>query len=171
MLPEGEPMRVALIVAALAAPTLGFAQTSSIPPLRLNGAITAVADAYVKATLSGNAAAIAALYDKDAVEMPPNQPLMRGTTQIEQYYKKLFSGTEKVTVFRLNHIEAVVSGDIAYDVGTYRQTVSVPSGKPVEDTGKFTVLLRRQGNGEWKVTYSIYNSDLAAPPAPAGTRP
>ena len=37
-------------------------------------AIKQVADAYVKATLAGDAIAIAALYTEDAVEMPPNVP-------------------------------------------------------------------------------------------------
>jgi hypothetical protein len=45
-------------------------------------AIKQVADAYVKATLAGDAKAIAALYTEDAVEMPPNVPSVKGRAAI-----------------------------------------------------------------------------------------
>jgi hypothetical protein len=67
-------------------------------------AIKQVADAYVKATLAGDAKAIAALYTEDAVEMPPNVPSVKGRAAIEQYYMKLFSGGTKVGQFALTHL-------------------------------------------------------------------
>ena len=51
-------------------------------------AIAGVADAYVKASLAGDVKAMVALYTDDAIEMPPNQPAVRGRAAIEQYYVK-----------------------------------------------------------------------------------
>jgi ketosteroid isomerase-like protein len=103
-----------------------------------------------------------ALYDTNAVEMPPDQPLLKGKAAIEQYYKKLFGDPNmKVTSFVLDHIESTVSGDVAYDVGTYKQTM-MASGKSMNETGKYVVLMRKVGT-DWKVTCAIYNSDMAMP--------
>jgi uncharacterized protein (TIGR02246 family) len=128
-----------------------------------NAAIHAVADAYVQASLKGDAKAIAALYTDDAVEMPPNAPMIKGRAAIEQYYQKQFGSGTKVATFSLTHLESQALGDNAYDVGTYSQNITPPGAKPGTDTGKYTVILKRSG-GAWKVAYAIYNSDL--PPQP-----
>jgi uncharacterized protein (TIGR02246 family) len=116
-----------------------------------------VSDAYVKASLAADAKAIAALYTEDAVEMPPNQPLLKGRAAIEQYYTKQFGGSAKLQSLALTKIESNASGDIGYEVGTYRQTIT-DGQHPINDAGKYTVVMKRVG-GVWKVAYAIYNSD------------
>jgi ketosteroid isomerase-like protein len=95
--------------------------------------IVRVANAYVKAMLTSDAAMVAALYQEDAVEMP------------------------KITTFVLTHTESTISGDTAYEVGTYTQRLSSRDGI-VDDTGKYIVMLKRTG-GDWKIAYAIHNSD------------
>ena len=126
-------------------------------------AIRQVTDAYVKATLAGDAKAIAALYTEDAVEMPPNEPPVKGRAAIEQYYTKSFSGDRKVGQLTITHLESRATGDAGYDVGTYQQSMN-PPGQTVatSDTGKYVAILRRS-QGAWKVAYAIYNSDQAPP--------
>ena len=126
-------------------------------------AIKAVADAYVKAALAGDAKAIAALYAEDAVEMPPNQPMIKGRAAIQQYYEKEMSSGMKMNSFTLTHLDTHAAGDRGYDVGTYRQSVT-PTGAtaPVSDSGKYTVIVKRSGSG-WHVAYAIYNSDQPPP--------
>ena len=127
-------------------------------------AIKAVADAYVKAALAGDAKAIAALYTEDAIEMPPNAPMVKGRAAILQYYQKELGGGTTMNSFTLVHLESQATGDRAYDVGTYQQSVT-PKGatSAVTDSGKYTVILKRVG-GDWQVAYAIYNSDQ--PPQP-----
>ena len=125
-------------------------------------AIAAVADRYVKATLAGDAKAIAALYTDDAVEMPPNTPAVKGRAAIQQLYEMNFKAA-KISDFSLTHVESRSSGDTGYDIGTFRQTVTPTGGTAMKDTGKYTVILKRTG-GSWKVAYAIYNSDLPPPP-------
>jgi uncharacterized protein (TIGR02246 family) len=128
-----------------------------------NAAIKQVADAYVKATLAGDAKAIAALYTEDAVEMPPNEPSVKGRAAIEQYYTKLFSGGMKIGQFTVTHLESRAIGDSGYDVGSYQQSMNPPGQTTATtDTGKYVVILRRS-QGAWKVAYAIYNSDQAPP--------
>ena len=129
--------------------------------------IAKVSDAYVKASQAADAKAIAALYTEDAVEMPPNQPMVKGRAAIEQYYTKQFGGTVKVQSFALTRIDSNAAGDIGYEVGTYRQTIT-DGQHPMNDTGKYMVVVKRIG-GAWKVAYAIYNSDTTptAMPTPA----
>ena len=125
-------------------------------------AIRAIADQYVKATLAGDAKAIAALYTDDAVEMPPNTPMVKGRAALEQYYQKQFAAG-KIAKFSLTHLETRSSGDSGYDVGTYTQTITAAKGAPMNDSGKYVVILKRVA-GAWKVAYAIYNSDNPPPP-------
>jgi uncharacterized protein (TIGR02246 family) len=124
-------------------------------------AIKQVADAYVKAVLAGDAKTVAALYTDDAVEMPPNEPSLKGRAAIEQYYTKLFSGPAKVGQLTLTHLEARAIGDAGYDVGTYQQSMNPPGQTTATtDTGRYVIILKRS-QGAWKVAYAIYNSDQA----------
>jgi uncharacterized protein (TIGR02246 family) len=129
--------------------------------------IKAVADAYVKAVLAQDAKAIMALYTEDPVEMPPDEPMVKGRAALEAMYKKEFTEMAakkmKIAKFALTHLETSAHGDMAHDVGTYSQTVTAEGGaKPMNETGKYVVLLKRQG-GAWKVAYAIYNRDAAPP--------
>lgn len=123
-------------------------------------AVTSVADRYAKAVLAADAKAVAALYTADAVEMPPNQPTVKGRSAIQQYYEKLF-GAGKTARFTLTHLETQAAGDTAYDVGTYQQSIMPAGAAGMDDTGKYVVILKRV-DGEWRVAYAIYNSDRPA---------
>ena len=63
----------------------------------------------------------------------------------------------------LSTLEAKATGDVAYDVGTYKTTLLVGPGKTVHDTGKHSVILKRR-DGEWKIAYLIFHSGFPQPP-------
>jgi uncharacterized protein (TIGR02246 family) len=159
--PHGPFVLVVLVCVALAY------QTPKAQSPTAGADIGKVSDAYVKASLAADAKAIAALYTEDAVEMPPNQPMVKGRAAIEQYYTKQFGGSAKLQSFALTKIESNASGDIGFEVGTYRQTIT-DGQHPMNDAGKYTVVMKRTG-GAWKVAYAIYNSDTppTAMPTPA----
>lgn len=129
---------------------------------RPDPAIEKTASAYLKAVLAGDAAAVGATYRDDAVEMPSCRPLLKGRAAIEQYYRELFEGPVKITEFTFSHLETAAAGDIGYTAGTYKQKFLPKSGEPIDDSGKFVVIVKRAG-GVWKAAYVIYNSDR--PPA------
>ena len=157
-------MKMLTLALTLCSVPLVAMQTGSQPARGASDpAIVAVADQYVKASLAGDAKAIAALYTDDAVEMPPNAPPVKGRAAIQQMYEGQFKGV-KIGTFTLTHIDSRSSGDAGYDVGTYRQSLTPAGGAEVKDTGKYVVVLKRV-SGSWKVAYAIYNSDL--PPAPS----
>lgn len=144
------------LLAALLVPMRGG--MVGMPAPAQDTAIRQVADAYRAAMLAGDAAAAAGLYRDDAVEMPPGVPPIQGRAAIEQYFREMF-GSCRFTAFTLSHSELRASGDVAFAAGTSRATVTPNGGPPVEDPGKYLVVLKRTG-GAWKVAYSIHNSDV-----------
>src|SRR5688500_10816180 len=149
--PQGPFVVVVLVCVALAY------QTPTAQSPAAGAEIAKVSDAYVKASLAADAKAIAALYTEDAVEMPPNQSMGKGRAAIEQYYTKQMGGSDKQQSFALTKIESNATGDIGYEVGTYRQTLT-DGQHPINDAGKYTIVLKRTA-GAWRVAYAIYNSD------------
>ncbi len=155
-------------------PALVCAQGSThfvVALTQIDPSVVEGADAYRKAVLAADAAAVAVMFRDDAVLMPSNRPLVRGRAVIEQFYSEWFKGPAKVSAFTFTHIESPVVGDIAYDVGTYQQTLSIGPDASVNDSGKYTVILKRSST-EWKIAYLIFNSDFPAkmPPAVSNNR-
>lgn len=129
-------------------------------------AITKVADAYVAAVLKGDSAAVARFYREDGVLMPDCAPRAAGRAAVEESYRHMFGGPGRLAGFTLDHAESRIEGDLAFDAGTSRQTISRgPNLPPLELAGKYLVVLKRTG-GEWKIAYLIYNGDQPMPGAP-----
>jgi len=127
----------------------------------INAEIVRTADAYRTAVLAGDAHAVAALYRDDAIELPPCRTPVKGRPAIEQRYRDLFDAPARITAFTFSHIASAIDGDLAYDVGTYRQRLALRSGEATTDEGKYLVLLRRT-EGAWKAAFAIYSSDAGS---------
>ena len=128
-------------------------------------AIGKMRSAYETAAGSQNAAAIAKLFAPDGVEMPPNAPAVTGRAAIEKFHQA-FARQWMIHGMTIASTSLKVSGDMAYDIGTYKQGLMPQSGGGmVDDKGKYVVLLRKDASGAWLITHAIYNSDNP-PPAP-----
>lgn len=122
--------------------------------------------AYNSAIQAQDAAGIAKLYAPDGTEMPPNAPAVKGRAAIEKYHRDL---AQQVMIHgsTITSTETRVSGNLAYDVGTYKQQVMPMSGGGItDDHGKYVVILRKDG-GNWLIADAIYNSDIPLPAPPA----
>jgi ketosteroid isomerase-like protein len=100
------------------------------------------------------------MYREDGVLMPPGHAPLQGRAAIESFYREMCLGPAKITAFKFEHLESTVAGETAYDVGTYRMTIAAGPGKSINDTGKYSVILKKTGD-DWKIAYLIFNSDLA----------
>src|SRR5262249_46292381 len=123
-------------------------------------AIAKARSAYQTAATTQDAAAIAKLYAPDGMEMPPNAPAAKGRAAIEAYHKS-FSQQFMVHGLTITPTETHVHGDVAMDIGTYKQQLMANKGGGIiDDTGKYVVLLRKDASGAWLLTHVIYNSDV-----------
>ena len=123
-------------------------------------AIKVATEEYIQAVNSDDSAATAALSTEDAVLMPPNQPMVQGRAAIQTWYEAFPTTTE----FNLTVEEIKGRGDLAFVRGTYSLTI-VPEGapEPIQDTGKYVEIRRKQPDGSWLIVVDIFNSDLPLP--------
>lgn len=105
-----------------------------------------------------------ALYEEDASELPPNQAAVQGKPAIQAWDQAFppFSN------FQEQSLEIEGRGDLAYDRGTYSLTVTPAGAAPIEDHGKYLTIWRKQAGGLWKISRTMFNSDL---PLPAPEKP
>jgi uncharacterized protein (TIGR02246 family) len=123
-------------------------------------AIRAQVDHWLQLVKAKDAAGIAALYAEDGAVMPPNAPIGKGRTAIQQTWASMMQTPGFDLTFVPDQIIVSSSGDMALDRGTYRLAVA-PNGTAQTDTGKYVVVWRKIG-GDWKAAADIFNSDLPA---------
>jgi ketosteroid isomerase-like protein len=99
------------------------------------------------------------LYESnDIFYLPPNEPFFSGKENLRKWflaYFNYFTPSERLELLKFE-----VFGDFAYLTGTY--TVSgkiIQSGEEFRDNGKFINFFKRQPNGNWICTQSMWNSD------------
>jgi len=118
----------------------------------------------VKLTNAQNWEGDLALYEEDAILMPPYVAAIQGKAPIQAWMK----ADPPISNLQEQSLEIEGQGNLAYDRGTYSMTVNHVSAPPIEDHGKYLTIWRKQAGGLWKISRAIYNSDL---PLPAPEKP
>jgi len=155
------PVWQAVIVGILVA-GCGPAPKSAEPetsPTQDRSAIDRTRSAYEAAWMAANVDEVADLYTDDAVVLYPNQPAISGKSEIVDYFRSFFREYVQDS-FTLTSAEIEIAGPWAFDRGTYRwKRIPRNGGNPIEDRGKYLIVLRRQADGSWKVARDMDNSD------------
>jgi uncharacterized protein (TIGR02246 family) len=123
-------------------------------------AIRAQVDHWLQLIKAKDAASIAGLYTEDGAVMPPNAPIGKGRTAIQQTWASMMQTPGFDLAIVPEQILVSSSGDMALDRGTYRLAFAA-NGTPQTDTGKYVVVWRKIGK-DWKAAADIFNSDLPA---------
>jgi ketosteroid isomerase-like protein len=142
-----------------------LAACTQSPPSTDPSVITDRGDEWEAALNAKDIDALVELYEVDARIMAPNRPTAVGRDAVAEEFGAMIDAGLSVD---LTSVEVVVSGDYAYNVGTYVLT----AGDTEIDTGKYMESWHRGDDGQWRYTNDIYNSDLpAAAPEPASDSP
>ena len=128
---------------------------------KAKAAVHAAHDEYVKAVGNHDAAAVAALYAKDARLMPPGEPMVTGRSNIEAWGKGMFDmGVRSLEMEELDLIEA---GDLTISAGQFRLVIEPPGADRMEDVGNYLEVYRSKPDGSVEIILDMFNSDLPAP--------
>jgi uncharacterized protein (TIGR02246 family) len=141
---------VGLVALALALPLPAFAQAGGAD---LRPAIEKVDRAWEKANNAGDAAALTALYTKDAVVMPPGADPVSGTKAIQAMFT---ADVAQGAQMALTQKEVTGFGDYALETGSFVATSK--DGKHL-DHGSFMTFLRKVDGG-WKIYRDTWNSSM-----------
>ena len=96
---------------------------------------------------TGNAAALANLFTEDGFVLTNGGVLVKGRAAIQKLY------TRNGSPLSLRAFAYATEGDVGYIIGGY----SGERGKP--DDGKFTLTLRKAGDGRWLIVSDMDNSN------------
>ncbi len=122
-----------------------------LPDAALPATLDRVLRDYEQAWRSGDAKALAALFAENGFVLQSNQLPVRGRSAIEAAY-----AGQGGSPLRLRALAYSVEGSTGYIIGAYRY------GNNVGDTGKFTLTLKRVGDGPWLIFSDMDNGN--APP-------
>lgn len=124
--------------------------------------IEAVSNARAEAFSNSDAETIARYFTEDCVLMAPEKPATKGREQVRAYYQSIFDAFSPK--LKSGYDEVSVSGDLAYGRGTATVTLTPKNGGPTTvSTAKYLNILRRQGDGSWRTTHDIWNSNDPSP--------
>ena len=152
-------MKVTLISAtAFTAALLSACGGSRQPPLDEDlAAITAFNKRYLGAINDEDIATLSSLTTEGHVMIAPNRAPIVGKKANDE----LNGGAFERFAFDENWtpIETVVSGDLAFQRGTYTTAVTPKDGGDKREiSGTFLRIYQRQSNGEWRMTRDTFNS-------------
>jgi ketosteroid isomerase-like protein len=102
---------------------------------------------YESAWKAGNAAALASLFAEDGFVLAEGRGPAKGRAAIQKLY------THAGSPLSLRAFAYAMHGDVGYIIGGY----SEEPGKP--DEGKFTLTLRKGGDGRWLIVSDMDNSN------------
>lgn len=122
-----------------------------LPDAALPATLDRVLRDYEQAWRTGDARALAALFAEDGFVLQSNQLPVRGRSAIEAAY-----AGQGGSPLRLRALAYAVEGNVGYIIGAYTY------GNNVGDTGKFTLTLKRVGDGPWLIFSDMDNTN--APP-------
>ena len=119
-------------------------------------AIQDVSDRFARHLVAREFDALSLLYTEDAVLMPPHHPAVESRAAIQAWLGHF----PRVSRLTLTNHDVQGRADLAYVRGSYEMTLH-PEGAPgpIEDTGKFVEIRKRQPDGSWLIAVDTFNSD------------
>jgi uncharacterized protein (TIGR02246 family) len=136
----------------------GMDATAGLSPDDL-AAIQTGTQAWEDAAIANDWAALAANYAQDAKLMPPNHDVVQGRAAIQEF----FGTFPPITDVQLEQLEVEGIGEIAYIRGSYTLTMTPEGAEPINDSGKYLEIRRKQADGGWLIAHDLWNSDLPLP--------
>ena len=101
-----------------------------------------------------------AYYSDDAIVLPPNAASAATKEAIRNVWKDLLATPGLAITWQPHRVQLAKFGEMAWVSGTYDLTMNDPSGKPINDRGKYIEVWEKQADGNWKCRADMWNSDL-----------
>ena len=122
-------------------------------------AITAAGVALAQAAEAKDLDKCMSFYVDDPVLFVPGAPASIGKDAVRQ----AFAGFLEVQALKLETsgliIDVAQSGDLAFERGSYANTITDAKGKTTTETGKLALVWKKQADGSWKIAADTNASD------------
>jgi len=106
--------------------------------------------------------AIAALYTEDGVFLDPSGQRFAGRSAIKDLMRKVTQTFD--STIQLTSLSAERSGALAYDSGTFTETlVDRSTGSTIHASGSYLQILRRGDDGRWRIAHQVWTGTEPKP--------
>lgn len=125
-------------------------------------AINALHQRDMEASKKWDVDTLASLWSDDIVTLTQGEPPMIGKDANRAAILRLReeSSEVQITDYILSFNEVKITGDWAFEWGTYSGTVRpVAGGDSIRTTGKVIRVLKKDSDGSWKIARAMYDSD------------
>jgi ketosteroid isomerase-like protein len=120
--------------------------------------ILSIAAEEAAAIESGDAHKYVSLLAPDAVFLPQNESIKAGE-ELRTWMRDFLERTV-IHYLEFRHLETGVRDDVGFHTYTCRWTATPKAGgPPTESSFKGVQILRRQPDGSWKISVSIWNTN------------
>lgn len=132
--------------------------TTPMPGEILREVVQRLTGLYLGAFNRQDVEGVLEFYALDAVMLGPDHPGVKGKDAIRELLKLMFAtGYGNVELGR-NSVANL--GDLAVDIGSYSASMTVRQGGRREEMGKYVTAWRRQPNGEFQITVTVWSTNL-----------
>jgi ketosteroid isomerase-like protein len=102
---------------------------------------------------------LASILCEDVILMPPNDPSLYGKAEVLEWFKEYFANFQIANLTPTER-EVFMSGDdVAIENWTYMVAIKPTDGSErIRDDGRFLTIWKKQKDGAWKISHSIWNS-------------
>lgn len=130
--------------------SISFCATPAVDPAKVRKAIDEGNARSLQTWKAGDMAGFAGLFADDAVAMTLNHANVTGRQQIQDLRAKTVKSV-KLLDGKINTEKFDVSGDLAYEVGSFTYTLQ-PVGRQAQTiSGRYLAVWKRQKDGSWKI--------------------
>lgn len=155
---------VALALTGLACQPAGQEAASGMLTDADIAAIEGLAEQWAQHAKMGHADVVAGLYSENAMELPPDEPAIRGRAAIQARLEEDFTTLQDITI---TPVETEGRAGLAFSRGTYSATVMEEGmEEPASATGKWIAIVRQGADGTWHFSRLIWNTDEPTPQMP-----
>lgn len=142
-----------MLVLALAFVALAATESATIAPSNDLAAIEAASRAFSRAFVEGDTTTLGELYTEDCVLVPPGRTLRGRAAAVRWFAPRPGRATLE---HAMDSAEIRLDGDVAFDVGIWRQ-VWKRGEDSGENQGQYFVVWRRGSDGKWRIEYDMWH--------------
>jgi uncharacterized protein (TIGR02246 family) len=122
-------------------------------------AIQAAGDLLAQAAEAKDLEKCMSLYVDDPVLFLPGAPAVIGKDALRKAWQQ-FLGVQSLKLATSGTIIDVAnSGDLAFERGSYSNTITDAKGKTTTETGKLVLVWKKQADGSWKIAADTNAND------------
>lgn len=130
------------------------------PPARASGDVRRLREMWVEAFNHRDADRVTSFYAEDAVELPLNgAPAVHGKSKLRQLITSMFA--EGVGHLNFQHTQVGYTEPLAFEMATYSLVPRNGNLAAKERSGKLVATWRRQEDGEFRITISVWSKEPA----------